>query len=837
MNGKAHNGAGTFLSPTSQGTGMSLPLWHKLSILTIIHCIVGSALLAGRPQRHIEETLPRVAQQGTTVEVTIRGMGLSDPKEAIFYRGGIEAIEFTPMTTVEPVTNLAHGVQIAEEFTCKFKVAADCPIGEHPFRLRTATQLTSVGTFWVTPYTIIKEEEDRHYGKNDTPETAETLKDSPVTLYGLIARGDPDCFRITRKAGERISVEVDCVRLTDLAYGMGEFDLRLRIYSSKGKLLAENDDSPLHRQDPILSIPAPEDGEYIVEISQSVYTPRGRVYYLAHMGKFPRPQTAFPLGGQPGNKLELTIPGQTNSTSVQLPTAGETFDWFPEASGEQAPSPITLRIADLPNRMETDDPVQLPAALNGVITKTRETDTWKLQAKKGDRYRIQVYARGLGSPLDAKISLHPEGAEEPTFEADQVKPNDSPYYSMHTQIRRKALLDPIQLWEPDQDGLHILEITDVRGMGSPDSTYRIEISKVRDAIHTYLSPRVIDRMQCPRLTAPTVPQGGRWTMNFQLKKGLGNQYSGDIRLETTGLPEGVKMWSPTFPAGSPEIPVHFTASENTPPQSAIIQVRAVAVDEEVQLESRSQESFPYLSRSGGRARHPVAVHNYVVAVTEPAPFSLHVESPAIPLVRNGELALKVRVDRKEGFEEDIEVKSEWLPSGVSSAPATIIPAGQSEIDFPLSASTRAALDTSQISLVATTLDYGIQGAYTGVGRTRVASAFFEVEVVDPHIQLKSSPTAIRRGQKAQFVWKVEHLRDFKGKASAILLGLPKGVEMLRPAQLASGSPELVFEISANSAALLGNYRELACEISVPEGGQMVTQRIGKGILRVDPALK
>jgi hypothetical protein len=54
--------------------------------------------------------------------------------------------------------------------------------------------------------------------------------------------------------------------------------------------------------------------------------------------------------------------------------------------------------------------------------------------------------------------------------------------------------------------------------------------------------------------------------------------------------------------------------------------------------------------------------------------------------------------------------------------------------------------------------------------------------------------------------------------------------------LKAGDQELVFEISATTEALLGQYKELGCEIVVNEGGQAIRQRTGKGILRVDPAI-
>jgi hypothetical protein len=51
-----------------------------------------------------------------------------------------------------------------------------------------------------------------------------------------------------------------------------------------------------------------------------------------------------------------------------------------------------------------------------------------------------------------------------------------------------------------------------------------------------------------------------------------------------------------------------------------------------------------------------------------------------------------------------------------------------------------------------------------------------------------------------------------------------------------GDKQLTFEINATSDALLGQYKELTCEIVIRQGGQEIRQRTGNGILRVDPAL-
>jgi hypothetical protein len=83
---------------------------------------------------------------------------------------------------------------------------------------------------------------------------------------------------------------------------------------------------------------------------------------------------------------------------------------------------------------------------------------------------------------------------------------------------------------------------------------------------------------------------------------------------------------------------------------------------------------------------------------------------------------------------------------------------------------------------------------------------------------------------------VENKTPFEGEADAILLGLPKGVSVVGTPKLKSGDPKLVFTIAATDEALMGQYKELICEIVVKHEGQEIRQRSGKGILRVDPAL-
>ena len=129
-------------------------------------------------------------------------------------------------------------------------------------------------TFWVGPFpivpelerggfevtynggnTVVKENDRSIQQPNDTLATAQ-----PVPMNHTIAGEikvtrelDHDYYKITAKQGERISVELDSVRLCDKAYAESEYDLMLRLLDAEGNVIISQDDSDLHIQDPIIS--------------------------------------------------------------------------------------------------------------------------------------------------------------------------------------------------------------------------------------------------------------------------------------------------------------------------------------------------------------------------------------------------------------------------------------------------------------------------------------------------------------------------------------------------------------------------------------------------------
>lgn len=207
---------------------------------------------------------PRGGQTGTTTAVHLHGQRLEDTEEII---------SLSPQIQVSDL-NVASG----DTLKANFKIAADCPPGEHLFRIRTKTGLTYVRSFWTGAFPTTDEVEPN----NLFPEAQTVTTGS--TLYGTAKNEDVDYFKIEAKKGQRLSVELEGIRL-----GNSFWDPYLAILDSRKFELATCDDSALLIQDPHASITIPEDGTYYIEVRDTSYAGNDNAYYRVHVGPSPAP--------------------------------------------------------------------------------------------------------------------------------------------------------------------------------------------------------------------------------------------------------------------------------------------------------------------------------------------------------------------------------------------------------------------------------------------------------------------------------------------------------------------------------------------------------------------
>ena len=223
----------------------------RMLTATLVLCAVAEAA-AVAPQ--LASVDPAGGQRGIQMEVSFRGDRLQDTEEVIFYEPGLEVLKLSL------VTNSIVQAQV--------KLAPDCLLGEHHLRLRTATGLSELRTFFVGPYPVIAEQEP-----NNEPTNAQKVALN-TTITGVITSEDVDCFAVEARKGDRLSAEVEGMRL-----GRSVLDPRLALLDSHGTVLADVDDTQLAMQDPFLSVVVPADGTYILRLREATYGGNNDCHY------------------------------------------------------------------------------------------------------------------------------------------------------------------------------------------------------------------------------------------------------------------------------------------------------------------------------------------------------------------------------------------------------------------------------------------------------------------------------------------------------------------------------------------------------------------------------
>ena len=394
----------------------------------------------------ISNVMPRGGQQGSSQEFTITGARLADTQEIFFHGTGIRAEKFEVVSASSVKATLA--------------IAPDAKLGQHELRLRTASGVSTMRTFWVGPFPNVMEKEP-----NSEFDAAQKI---PVnsTVNGVVTNEDVDFYEVSVKKGQQISVEIEAIRLSGAL-----FDPYVAILDSRRFELATSDDSTLLLQDSVASVIAPEDGIYRVEVRDSSYRGAGNFYYRVHVGHFPRPLIAFPAGGQTGKEIELTLLGDPSGSfkdKIKLPANPDAnFGYLPKGNGISAPSANKVRVSPFPDIMEvepnnnwklaTATELTLPLAFNGIISEDGDFDYFKFKAKKGQRLNIKAHARSISSPLDPVLNLRDATGKS-------IKGNDDANNGPDSLITHTFTAD----------GEYILSIYDHLRKGGPHHIYRIE---------------------------------------------------------------------------------------------------------------------------------------------------------------------------------------------------------------------------------------------------------------------------------------------------------------------------------------------------------------------------
>jgi hypothetical protein len=546
---------------------------------------------------------PVGGQRGTEIEVTLSGARLGDAKEILYYQPGITTLSLAKIDD--------------NNVKAKFKIAADAPLGLHDLRLRTATGISELRTFSVGALKEVAEVEPNNDFKAPQPIPMN------VTVTGIADNEDVDYYVVEAKKGDRISAEVEGMRL-----GITMFDPAVAILNSRRFELASSDDAALIWQDGFASVIAPEDGKYIVQVRESAYAGNGSCIYRLHVGNFPRSTGVLPAGGKLGEKLTvrwLGDPSGEAKTEVTLPTANDpNFGLNRQDQRGISPYPNMFRLTTLGNVIEkepNDDQAHAtlftaPMAVNGIIDKPGDVDHFIFTGKKGQTYDFRLFGRQIRSPLDSVMYLGKKGAGAAVGSDDSTGPDS--YFRFTCP----------------EDAEYVLWVVDHLGKGGPDYVYRIEVSPVVPAL--VLSTNAEQIPLGTGAMAVCVPRGNRQAI---LILGSRADFGGDLNLAMQGLPAGVAMETPVMAASQAVVPVLFTAKADAPLSGTLARLTGKPADPKLNVPSDFNSTAALVLGQNNVIVWSRSVDRLAVGVTEECPYSIEIVEPKVPLVRGGSMGL------------------------------------------------------------------------------------------------------------------------------------------------------------------------------------------------------
>jgi hypothetical protein len=434
--------------------------------------------------------------------------------------------------------------QIAELVRLRVTVAPDAALGLRELRIVGRSGVSNPIRFQIGSWAECREEES-----SDRRVDGGVLKSLPIVVNGQILPGDVDRFRFRGKKGQELVAATSARELIPyLADAVpGWFQAVLALYDTEGHELAFADDFRFH-PDPVLHFVLPEDGEYILEIRDSIFRGREDFVYRIALGELPFVTSIFPLGGCVGTRTEVEVEGWNLSVDrlVLDETDGEAgVRAVRIADGEDLSNPVPFSVDPRWDCLEIEpndapdsaQPILREMTVNGRIEHPGDVDVFRIEGRAGEEIVVEVEARRLNSPLDSMLRLTDERGGEIAVN-DDFEDRGAGLTTHHADSRLSLTLPA--------DGSYYLRLVDVQQQGSAAHAYRLHVRPRRPDFELRVVPSSINIAP-----AGTVPL----TIHALRRDG----FEGEIELGLEGKSRGFTLSGGWVPEGQDRVRLTLTA--------------------------------------------------------------------------------------------------------------------------------------------------------------------------------------------------------------------------------------------------------------------------------------
>jgi hypothetical protein len=746
---------------------MSRALPTVLVLLAVVSSY-SSSLRAAPPT--VTNFAPRGAERGKTVEIVVAGTSLTPQTRLLL-----------PFKATQ--TLLADAKPMPTQVRIQLTVDAGVPIGIYPVRASTEDGISALQFFSVEALPNVNEVKG-----NNTFEKAQKVP-FPVVVNGQCAGGEVGFFRFPAAKDQRVVIETLSARL-----GSGVLP-QIRVTDARQRFIAADDSQSL-QGDCRVVFKAMEEGDYIVEVSDSRYRGTAPPHYRLLIGDFDVVEEVFPLGGRRGETITFTLRGGTLTEDKRLQRtlddAATPGSMLLALDGVIRLGMIPRRVAvgELPERVvpkaaeQGNKPIELtpPVTVNGRLQRKGDTDRFQFAVQPGQRWRIAVQAEALDSYLDGVLRVSDQTGKQLALVDDVDIPPSAP-----GQPASKSADPSLEITVPANTSLLVVELFDQRKRGGINYGYRLTVE-----------PALADFELRQPVSELNVPRGGTSVLVVPVVR---RGFTGPVELSVANLPPFLTVQGGRVPANAAQGLLTLTASADaaSPAEPLFLRIEGKGAADGKEMRRVANLKFA-VSKEANPASSSLTLSSIALGLTAAEPFAL--EGPQmIEAVKGYPTELKVMLRRAA----NVMVPAVEVTGGFGGA-APPAPPAPNVIAFK-PATIAANADNGTVTLTPglasqeATFDIVIQGKakINNIDRT-IMSAAVGVTVHRPFsVELPKAPITLTAGQDTMLKVALNRREVFKEAVQWKLDGLPAGVTLAKPPAPVPGNvAEFTIELKAGA---------------------------------------
>lgn len=372
-------------------------------------------------------------------------------------------------------------------------VAPDAEPGPREIRLVTRQGVSNPLPFYVSQFPEVARKpikacqlpvlgNEQAAERRRPPEEKEVKVSIPCVVNGQVAPGFVNAYRFEARKGQRLVIKAytrDLVPyLADAVPGW--FQSVLTLCDAQGREVAFSDSFRFH-PDPVIYYEVPQDGEYVLTISDALFRGREDFVYRISIAESPFITSIFPLGRRVGESVSPELKGwNTEGAELKLPPADAApgVYYVTVSKNGIVSNQVPFAVDTLPEALEKEpnnnsneaQKVSLPLIVNGRIDQPGDFDVFCIEAKAGQTLVAEVTARRLGSPLDSVLRITDASGKALALNDDY----EDPGMGQLTYHADSYIMIPLPA-----DGQYYVYLGDTTRKGGAEYAYRLRLSEPR----------------------------------------------------------------------------------------------------------------------------------------------------------------------------------------------------------------------------------------------------------------------------------------------------------------------------------------------------------------------